>query len=162
MKIILLGGGQITLVDDEDYDALNKYEWFFDGSYATRRIVEDGKYVKIYMHRVILKTPKDKLTAHLNQDKLDNRKENLRVCDKSQNTANKPKLSNSTNKYKGIKKQQLANSWMARITVNGTTLHLGTYKTPELAAQAYNNAAMEYFGEFAYLNNIKSFVKQMQ
>ena len=91
MKKIKLSKGKYALVDDKDYDQLSKVSWHFNDLYATRGLVSDGKLKTIYLHRFIANTPKGMETDHINQNKLDNRRENLRICTSSQNRTNKGK-----------------------------------------------------------------------
>lgn len=91
-----------------------------------------------------------------NRNKLDNRKGNLRFCRQVNNASNKT----SKNGYKGVhfQKKNISFStgkvWVAQITSNYKTRHLGTFKTPEAAAIAYNKAAIELHGDYAVLNQV--------
>lgn len=89
---------------------------------------------------------------HINQNKHDNRIENLRLCSRSQNTGNVGLRSTNTTGFRGVWFAKHANKWRASIKVNGVSKHLGYFNTPELAAFAYDQAARIHFGEFAYLN----------
>ena len=87
---------------------------------------------------------------HINGDKLDNRIENLRAASKSQNGMNtKPR---GLSGFKGVTK--VGGKWQAQIKAAGRKEYLGLFHTKEEAALAYNNAAIEAFGEFAFLNPI--------
>lgn len=137
--------GMYALVDEDDYDFLAKYNWTHDGyGYAKNR--ELG-----YMHRYILSTPDGKYTDHMNHDTLDNRKINLRVCSLLENQRNKrPK--NGTSKYKGVSWDKTRKKWVVGIRTNNKSLTIGSYDSEIEAAKAYDKAAKEHFGEFAYLN----------
>lgn len=91
---------------------------------------------------------------HRNRNKHDNRIGNLRVCSRSQNTGNVGLRSTNLTGYKGIWFANHAGRWRAAIKINGRSKHLGYFETPESAALAYNAAALEYFGEFAHLNDV--------
>lgn len=84
---------------------------------------------------------------HINKNKKDNRKENLRKCTKQENNRNKSKQSNCTSKYIGVSLEQ--KRWRACITVNKKKINLGSYNTEEKALIARLRAEKEYFGEFA-------------
>lgn len=87
---------------------------------------------------------------HINRNPLDCRKENLRICTRSQNLANRK---NWTGNYKGVSKQ--GNKWRAQIKVNKKATYLGLFKTEEEAALRYNEEAVKVHGDFAFLNVIK-------
>ena len=91
---------------------------------------------------------------HINQDILDNHINNLRVANKSQNAANQKIRSTNTSGYKGVSLNRITGKWSASICVNNKQARLGSFRTAELAAQAYNEKATEVFGEYASLNTI--------
>jgi hypothetical protein len=142
MKEIKLTKGQVTIVDDDDYEELSKYKWYFDGFYAVR--YEDGKL--IFMHRQIVNAPKGLVVDHINRNKLDNRKSNLRLCTHRQNAVNSKHRNNSG--YKGVYYDRCLKKYVARIGRK----HLGTFATVEEAAKVYDEHAKQLYGEFAYLN----------
>jgi hypothetical protein len=72
LKTIKLSQGKEVIVDEEDYAYLSQWKWYFNGGYAVR-----GCKKRILMHRVIMATPDDKVTDHINRDKLDNRRCNF-------------------------------------------------------------------------------------
>jgi len=146
MKRIPLTQGKFSIVDDDDFEWLSKHKWTFNGYCAYRKV--DDK--NVYMHREIMKTPKGMDTDHKNHNRLDNKKENLRIATRSQNSWNKKKMDDNTSGYKGISKKK--KKWRARICVDGNHIYLGYYATKIEAALAYDNAARKYHGEFAYTN----------
>ena len=103
------------------------------------------------IHREIAKTPDGLYTDHINGDTQDNRRCNLRVCTNSQNQMNKGKNKTLKNKYKGVEKFT-DTCWRAQITPNGKRVHIGSFRTEEDAARAYDRKAKLYYGEFARLN----------
>jgi hypothetical protein len=108
-----------------------------------------GKLVTLHAH-IIGQASRGMFIDHINGNKLDNRVANLRICTHSQNQCNRPKPSVSPWKYKGIYKN--GNNFGSRICLNQKTIKLGTYKTQEEAARAYDKAAIKLHGEFAFLN----------
>ncbi|WP_061576552.1 HNH endonuclease [Bacillus licheniformis] len=155
-KEIILTNGGVCLVDEEDFYYLSKFKWHkrkSDG-YVARTVYDKGTFKTIRMHREILKPPPELVVDHINRDKLDNRRENLRIATRSQNTANSIKPSTNKSGYKGVHYRKDQRKWRACIRVNQKNISLGQYDDPEKAARAYNKAAVEYFGEYARLNEL--------
>jgi len=158
MKEIKLTRGFVAQVDDEDYEYLNQFHWYpqkgHNTYYAKRKIFHNGTQDTILMHRDIMNTPKDMEVDHRDHDGLNNQKSNLRNCTHRQNQINKIVISSSP--YRGVTWVLKRKKWKikARIKVYGRGIHLGYFRTEEMAALAYNEAAKKYFGEFAVLNII--------
>jgi hypothetical protein len=162
MKEIPLSQGKFAIVDDDDYESAMQYKWSYIGGYAKRQVLrEDGRRRLYPLQRFIMGIPPESslMVDHINFDRLDNRKQNLRVCTKGQNNYNhgpKDRLGKSTSKYKGVSyKKDTVRKWRARIGINGQEHELGFFATEEEAALAYNEAAINYFGEFAWLNIVE-------
>lgn len=157
MKKILLNQNKFALVDDEDYEWLNQWKWSVGTKrktqYAIRKIWRDGKRTTTTMHQVILNTPKEMVSDHINGDGLDNRRDNLRICTQSNNCMNRSQQK-GTSKYKGVSLHSKEGKWKSRIKTKGKIYNLGHYKTEEEAACVYNIAAKIMFGNFARLNQI--------
>lgn len=145
MKYITLSNGKQTIVDDEDFEELSKYRWHFTGGYAFRH--KNNK--KEYIHRILNETPHGLVTDHINRNKLDNRKSNLRSATVSQNGANAKKKDGCRSKYKGVTWHKPNSTWKARITVKGKEIYLGYYKEEVDAGVAYAQAVAYYYDEFA-------------
>lgn len=111
------------------------------------------------MHRLILSLKSGEICDHINGDKLDNRKKNLRVCTSSQNLANRGSQKNSRSGIKGVTFYVRTGKWAANIAFNRKQTFLGYFLSKEEAASAYNQAAIEHHGEFARLNKIKLCLK---
>lgn len=154
MKLIPLTRGKFAKVDDDDFEYLNQWKWYCDRKgYACRAGGIEIKRNTIRMHREIIKTPKGMLTDHIDRDRLNNCKSNLRICLFSGNSANTGLTKNNTTGYKGIAFMGgKVNKWKARIKFNCKLYHIGCFKTKEEAAMAYDKKAKELFGEFACLN----------
>ena len=150
-KEITLSNGMCALVDDEDFEELSSFSWYMSSyGYAARRPLKNGKLQMIMMHRQILglgKEDRQIFTDHVNGNRLDNRRSNLRTCTQAQNNRNRPRQVNNTTGYKGVSKAS-ATTFRAQIKVNGKKIRIGTYKTAEEAYRAYCDAAKKYHGEF--------------
>lgn len=151
------GVGKRALVDSEDFKHLNQWKWHVNasGGYVVRGEHINGIYKSIRMHRLIMNTPKELQVDHINGNKIDNRKINLRNCNNQQNASNIPKRTLNKSGYKGVcyfSHGKRIKRWLARIKVNYKTYRLGYFLTKEQAALAYDDAAKKHFGEFAKLN----------
>ena len=157
--------GETILLDKEDYLKYGSMSWHMARGYAVHTVTkQDSEYwglpIKsgVSLHRAImglLHEDKSRMVDHINHDKLDNRKQNLRECTASENARNMKGTGNRSAGYKGVHRKtgNRRKPWEARITIRmGKTVSLGHYETIEEAARAYNEAAVEHFGEFACLN----------
>lgn len=150
VKQIPLTQGKFAIVDDEDYGWLNQWKWCtMQTPYGFVAVRRKGKST-MYMHRLITGAVHGKEVDHKNHIRLDNRKANLRVCTRSQNAKNQVLQKNTASRYKGVRRR--CNRWQARIMNNRKSFYLGSYKTENEAAKAYDSEAVRLFGEFAYLN----------
>lgn len=157
MKQIKLTQGKYALVDDADYEWLNQWKWFVERSnHASRdqHIRMDGrKEIKrrVKMHRLIMDFPENMEVDHIDGNPLNNQRNNLRVVTHAQNQKNLKIPIHNTSGYKGVYWDKPRQKWIAAIH-SGKTINLGGFDTKEEAAHKYNQAALEYFGEFARLN----------
>ena len=143
------------LVDLEDAKHALKYSWFLNDGYVARCSKRDSKYYQPRLHRELLKAPYGKEVDHINGNKLDNRKENLRIVSRFENSLNQVchRKAEEGHCFLGVKRGK--NSWIAQIKNKGKAVHLGTFTTKEEAALAYNEAAIMFRGSFARLNKVE-------
>lgn len=131
----------------EDYDLVRQFRWYMAGNgYAASNL--GGS--RTYLHRFIMR---DQLAHglvvdHINRDKLDNRRENLRVCTQQQNVQNRRRWGRSP--YRGVLPSK--GRWKVQVSIDGITTYFGTYDSAEEAARIYDNRARAFYGEFANLN----------
>jgi hypothetical protein len=147
---------KFALISEEDADLVLSKSWFLRDGYPSTNIHKNGKRTCVFMHRLIMfgLSENDLLVDHVDRDRLNNTRENLRVCTNSQNQANRTTPKNNSSGYKGVRWLSKTQKWQAMIKVNNRVHCLGCYRNPKNAARAYNKAALHFFGEFAYLNEV--------
>lgn len=149
-KRIFLGPSRTkyALVDADDYEELCQYSWSLHvhGGYAKRW--KDGK--TILMHRQIMRGKPNDHIDHANGNGLDNRKRNLRFCNRSENICNRKLNKNSTTGLKGVYRRK--NKWAVTIQKAKVQIHVGFYNTKHDAAIAYDAAAVALHKHFAKTN----------
>lgn len=153
MKKIPLGGkhgvGKYAIIDDDDYYIVGSDGWFLNSGYAVKR---NGKS-HIKMHRLVMKTPVGGITDHINGDKLDNRKSNLRITTQQVNVLNRPLQKNNESSFRGVSWHSGVKKWCVQIGANSfKDKHIGYYDDKIQAALAYDVAAKAIFKEHAVLN----------
>lgn len=151
MKSLKLSQGKNTIVDDFDYEYLSKFKWCItNNGYAGRNCGESRK--RLLMHREIVKPPLGMDIDHINGNKLDNRRSNLRIATRSENMRNSKKRIDNSSGFKGVVFYKRDKNWRAYIKINYKQIHLGYFDTAMKAARAYDNAAILYSGIFAKTN----------
>jgi hypothetical protein len=143
VKYISLTQGKETIVDDDDFGWISRWKWQFNRGYAKR----DIKCIR--MHREIIHATKGMDVDHINGNKLDNRKCNLRLVNDFQQNQNSNKRKDNTSGCRGVNFFKPRGTWIARIQYNGKRIGLGTYHDKADAIKAYNEASNKYFGEYA-------------
>ncbi len=142
-----------AIVDAEDYDRLSVHIWHLEGRYAERRpkrTIYRVQSAMVRMHRAVMDPPHGMQVDHINGDKLDNRKSNLRVCTASQNKMNIGARKHNKLGLKGVSRPSNGSyGYVANICRDGKQVRVGRFQTKEEAHAAYVNAAIELHGEFA-------------
>jgi hypothetical protein len=148
-----------AMVDDADYEHINQWKWRLDcDGYARAHQSINGKRTSILMHREILKPPHDMLVDHRFGNKLDNRRENLRICTRSENNRNmKPTPGRAL--PKGVYWHARDRRFQAQIVVNNRNVHLGYFPTASEAEAVRLEASKKYHGEFAFQAESPALVK---
>ncbi len=148
---IPLRHGQFTLVDDEDHAWLSQHRWRLNSrGYVVRSFQFEGRKVTIGMHREIIRPEYREQVDHVDRDRLNNTRANLRSVTRQENLQHRGRFRNNSTGYKGVTGQH--GKWHARIQLDGKLIHLGFYEQIVDAAQAYDYAAQILFGEYALLN----------
>lgn len=128
----------VALIDAADYDELSQYSWSAVHGYASRNGPGPNGRTTIYMHRQILgMQPGDGLQAdHINRNRLDNRRSNLRVATHALNAHNQMATANGTSRYRGVSWSRLHRKWRATVQLNRKVHHVGLFADEVEAAQA--------------------------
>ena len=150
--LIPLTKGKYAKIDSQDFELVGKYKWYCSNGYAATKRGEDGKTKYILMHRLIMGEPVKMQIDHINADRSDNRRCNLRIVTSSENSRRQLPQSNTASSYKGISWYGSDRVWVARIFVDGENIYLGRSIDEKTAARIYDYAAVMYYGEFARVN----------
>lgn len=159
MKLIELTQDRVACVNDEDFEWLSKWKWsYFSGptnktGYAVRRGPRPQRQ-RIYMHTAIMKRYKHwkhgKETDHKNTCGCDNRKGNLRLATRKEQSAHRGLQSNNTSGVTGVHWHKQANKWQAGIKISGKQESLGLFPDIKDAIAARRQAEIKHFGEYRY------------
>ena len=141
-------GSTFFIFDKSDYEKIKNNRWFLSGGYPATHLRGTGKIQRL--HRFLTDCPFDKVVDHVNHNRLDNRRENLRVCTSLENNKNLGVRRGTETGHTGIALTANKKRWTARICNNGTHHYLGTYDTLEEAIKARKEAEKKYYGDFAY------------
>lgn len=160
-RTFLIGDHKIK-IDSEDFERVSQYTWRIRQRDDTKKLsiltslrTSEGTR-NLSLGKFLMNPPKGKLVyARRFIDGFDYRKENLIVCSIQERQTMIPKRRKDTSsKYRGVSYSKTVKLWRAGITVGGTSINLGDFKTEEAAARAYNNAAKKHFGKNGYQNTI--------
>jgi len=152
MKEIALTQGRTALVDDDDYEWLSQWRWYFNSNgpgYASRW---DKSRRSVLMHRVIMNAEKGVVIGHRNGNTLDNRRANLYAETRSQAGSRQRLRAGGRSGYKGVAWDVTNGHWVARIQVQRKRIYLGSFEDDVAAARAYDAAARQHFGPSAVMN----------
>ncbi len=150
-QIPLSNSSKKVLVDIFWYKKLVKYLWYLDTSgYPMTRIKASPRR----MHTLICARGRGHEIDHINRNKLDNRKKNLRPVTKAENGWNRGKNKNNTSGYKGVSYVKRTGRFEVKIKKDGMTIFGGYFSNAKQAALKWNHLAMTYHGKFAYQNKI--------
>lgn len=157
MKLLPLTKGKFAIVDDEDFEFVSQWKWQLGYRDCAQRSVfkENGQRHTIYLHREVTKAPDGVEVDHIDSNRLNCQKSNLRFCTHNLNVRNALKRSTVTSsKYKGVCWHKRQKKFNASIRVDGKRYNLGSFTSDKDAAIRYNEAARIYHGEFAKLNEV--------
>lgn len=153
---ILLKDSRIALVDDVDADLVEGVTWSLSKDYLARSVIKDGKSVGLKLHRLVLERKLGRpikeglVTDHINGNRCDNRRENLREVTYWENTMNGLMLSNKANNssgHRGVvydKNPRMIKKWKVMLHHEGKAIYLGHFDTIDQAAAAYQAGVTRY------------------
>jgi len=154
---LVLSNGVRAKLDKDDYDFVSRFSWSCSQDGYAVRNVNDGKVTRqVSMARLILGLPNGdpRQVDHIDGDRLNNIKKNLRIVTSQENNFNKRKYRGSsfTSKYKGVSWDTSNKKWRARLKIDKKDIHIGRFESEVEAAKAYDEKAKELFKELAHLN----------
>lgn len=140
MRKIALTQGKFSLVDDADFEYVSKYKWYYSHGYAMR----DTSLGRVYMHRVINKTPVGMVTDHLDRDGLNNQSSNLVAKTHAHNIYNQALSPRNTSGHKGISWARNVKKWHVYIGGRKDRRNVGYFNSLSEAVKAHRSAEREY------------------
>lgn len=156
MRLVQLTRGKYAIIDSEDFSAVECYKWNYSNSgYAKTAVPHPtikGRQSYLYMHTLLMSTPKGMHVDHKDGNSLNNQRSNLRLCSHADNMRNSKIPKNNTSGYKGVGFLKRSGRWNACIYFMNKRIHIGNYTNKDDAARAYDTKATELYGEFARLN----------
>lgn len=141
MVPLIARGGAIkayAIIDAVDAEWVGQWRWFFDGRYVARSERREGLSFTLRLHRSLMGLVSGDMREvdHINRDRLDNRRSNLRVVDPQINKQNVPSQVGSSSRYRGVSWDKRKGKWQARAMVNRKSYTAGWFTTEREAAEA--------------------------
>lgn len=152
MKKIRLVNGGWTLVSESDFLRFDWFSWRMNhNGYVERKFWKNGKCQRVFLHREILGAKRGQIVDHRDGDRLNNTRENIRICSAYQNCCN-TRRKHGMSRFKGVSWNKDRGAWAAQIGRAKKNYHLGYFKDEEDAAVQYDIAAILFHGQDALLN----------
>ena len=149
----VLPSGDCFQIDCDDYPLVAQFKWVTNtAGYFVASLGRRENH--IFLHRLIMKPADGEFVDHIDGDKGNCRRSNMRLCSQTENNRNIGLQENNQSGYKGVHWASDRGKWRADITVDRKHIHLGSFDSPTKAAQAYDEAALKYFGPFAKTNEM--------
>ena len=144
---------ELIVVDDADFDYLNQFNWHSNTNGSVSSSLGGGEK-RMLISRFIMQAPDNLEVDHIDGNRLNNQRSNLRLATSSQNKMNRGPRVDCKSGYKGVSWHKQRNKWTARIMADNKYIHLGLFENVIDAAQSYNIAAKKYHKEFDWQMNI--------
>lgn len=144
------GKNKFTLVDDDVYKWAKNFKWYLSCNGYAQGFIKNSLNSKslIFLHREIMRTGKEFVVDHINHDKLNNQRKNLRNCSRAENQFNQKLRKDNTSGFKGVRFNKKTGKWRADIMMNRRSKFLGHFPSAQEAAKAYTESAKRLFGRF--------------
>jgi len=151
-RLLDLPHGFRTVIDEDDWPTVEHLTLYLGANgYVQFSTWRDGRSWPQTLHSLLARAPKGAHVDHINGDRLDNRRANLRVVTPQRNQVNRKRLNrNNTSGVRGVSFRPNLSStkpWRAQIMVNRRAIHLGLFETREEAIVARQAAELLHFGE---------------
>ena len=144
-----------VLCDVDIHEQVKNYAWFISkAGYAFSRMGKGRKGKWVYLHRYVIEAKQGDQVDHIDQNKLNNLRANLRLCTSQQNKWNIGLTKRNSSGYKGISWDKKNKKWEANIRIDRKNHKIGRFDSKELAALAYNEVVEQHRGEFAVMNEV--------
>lgn len=154
LRYIPLTNGGFAIVDYSDYHLLSSIKWYNSNGYAISHDL-------VKMHRLIMQPTKEQLIDHIDRNKLNNSRSNLRIVTREGNVHNQKKRENTKNNYKGVQFIKKLNLYQSRCRMNGSDYFLGHYTSEKAAAHAYNVKAKS-LSPYVLLNELADPIEALE
>lgn len=148
------GKGKYVLIDDDIFSTASKYRWYLsrDGYAVSNSTNHDVTRKTIWIQTLVLKIKKGMRRDHINGNKLDNRRKNLRYCTPAQNIVNSKIQKSNNSGYKGVcwykPKNEKIGYWYVQLSLNNKRIYLGRYKNKLEAIKIFRKEAKKHYGEY--------------
>lgn len=152
VRTIPLSQGLVAIVDAADFDMLSERKWHTQASGYAAHGSGSRPSGLILMHRLLMEAPAGLQVDHINGNRLDNRRANLRLCTAAQNRCNAGLRAVNKSGFKGVSRHSSNRVWVANVQAGGVAHYIGSYADKVEAARAYDAAALRLHGPFARLN----------
>lgn len=151
--IIYTNNNYEIYVDLDDFDKVKHICWTFNNNYVIGK--DNGKRVRLHRLIMNLSTGDNKLVDHINHNTRDNRKQNLRIVNSSQNAMNRVKRTNNTSGTVGVHYNKRDKVWQSTISIDKKRISLGYFSNKDDAIKARKQAENKYYGDYSYTNSQK-------
>ncbi len=147
---VLCIGTSEFLFDIEDLPLIESRSWYRDkDGYLVSSYFYNGRRRFVRFHRIVIRAKEGQFVDHINKNRADNRKQNLRCCNRAENDRNRNPYSTNTSGVSGVYFDRQRGKWTASISYNKKRLFIGRFVDKDDAIRARLEKEAELFKEFA-------------